>query len=45
MPVDPEFACAQARRGVQMLQIGGDCGYLVRCVEEISSTVRGGLES
>ena len=44
MPVDPEFACAQARRGVQMLQIGGDCAYLVSCAEQISSTVRGGLE-
>jgi 2-keto-3-deoxy-L-rhamnonate aldolase RhmA len=40
MGVDPEYAQIQAARGVQWLQIGGDCGYLVRCMDQITTTVR-----
>lgn len=43
MGVDPAFACAQARRGVQWLQVGGDCGYLVRAADQMTAAVRDGL--
>ena len=43
MPVDPDYACAQAERGVQWLQIGGDCGYLVQFAENMATSVRSRL--
>jgi 2-keto-3-deoxy-L-rhamnonate aldolase RhmA len=40
MGVDPEHACTLARRGVQWLQVGGDCGHLVRGAEAVAAAVR-----
>jgi 2-keto-3-deoxy-L-rhamnonate aldolase RhmA len=40
MPADPEFAALQVRRGVQWLQMGGDCGYLVAFAEQLSGQLR-----
>jgi 2-dehydro-3-deoxyglucarate aldolase/4-hydroxy-2-oxoheptanedioate aldolase len=40
MGPDPEFACLQASRGVQWLQMGGDCGYLVQFVDQMTAAVR-----
>lgn len=40
MPADPDFAALQVRRGVQWLQLGGDCGYLVAHAEQLSSQLR-----
>ena len=41
---DPEFAYAQAARGVQWLQMGGDCHYLISCMDQMTSTVRSRLK-
>ena len=41
--VDAEYAYLQAKRGVQWLQVGGDCGYLVHCIDHITSSVRSRL--
>ena len=43
MPVDPDYACLQAERGVQWLQIGGDCGYMVKYADEMVTSVRSRL--
>ena len=43
LPVDPAFARLQADRGVQWLQIGGDCGYMVRFAEDMAASVRSQL--
>ena len=40
MPVDPAFARLQAERGVQWLQIGGDCRYMVQFAEDMAASVR-----
>ena len=40
MGVDAEYACTLARRGVQWIQMGGDCGHLVRSAEEVHGEVR-----
>ena len=40
MPADPEFALLQVRRGVQWLQLGGDCGYLVAYADQLASQLR-----
>lgn len=40
MPADPEFAALQVRRGVQWLQLGGDCGYLVAYADQLSRQLR-----
>lgn len=40
MGVDPDFARRMAGRGVQWLQVGGDCSYLVRGVDEIAAALR-----
>ena len=40
MPADPEFAALQVRRGVQWLQLGGDCGYLVSYADQLASQLR-----
>ena len=40
MPADPEFALLQVKRGVQWLQLGGDCGYLVAFADQLTSQVR-----
>lgn len=43
MALDFEFACAQARRGVQWLQMGCDCVYLVYAMDQITAGVRSRL--
>ncbi len=43
MEVDVEYACIQARRGVQWLQVGVDFGYLVHSVDQVTSRIRDGL--
>ena len=43
MGLDFEFACAQVRRGVQWLQMGCDCVYLVHAMDQITSGVRSRL--
>ncbi len=40
MPADPEFAALQVRRGVQWLQMGGDCGYLVAHADQMVRQLR-----
>ena len=40
MPADPEFAALQVSRGVQWLQLGGDCGYLVAYADLLASQLR-----
>ena len=42
---DPEFAGVLVEMGVQWLQMGGDIGYLIRSMDEITSTVRSRLAS
>lgn len=44
MGADPAFACAQARRGVQWLQVGGDCAYLVRSADQLTRAIHAELE-
>jgi len=44
MGADPEYAARMAGRGVQWLQVGDDCGYLVRCMDEITRSVRDRLK-
>jgi len=41
---DPDYACILVRRGVQWLQMGGDCGYLVHCADWLTSSVRNRLD-
>lgn len=43
MAVDADYACLQAERGVQWLQIGGDCGYMVKFADEMAANVRSRL--
>lgn len=43
MPVDPDYALLQARRGVQWLQIGGDITHLMRAVDDTMAAVRSRL--
>jgi hypothetical protein len=43
MGIDPAFACAQARRGVQWLQVGGDCAHLIRSADQVYAAIRDGL--
>jgi len=40
MPADAEFAALQVRRGVQWLQLGGDCGYLVAWADQMVGKLR-----
>ncbi len=40
MPADPEFAALQVSRGVQWLQLGGDCGYLVAYADQLVGQLR-----
>ena len=42
MGADPAFARLQARRGVQWLQVGGDCSYLIRSAEQLTAAIRAG---
>jgi len=42
--VDPEYACVLAGRGVQWLQVGGDCGHLVRSAEAVATAIRDRLK-
>jgi 2-keto-3-deoxy-L-rhamnonate aldolase RhmA len=43
MGPDPDYAYVMAQRGVQWIQIGGDYGYLVRHMDQITTSVRGRL--
>ncbi|MEE2659223.1 MAG: aldolase/citrate lyase family protein [Candidatus Latescibacterota bacterium] len=45
MPVDAEFAMLQASRGVQWLQIGGDCRYMAQGADDIFAEIRARLKS
>ena len=45
MPVDAEFAGIQAKRGVQLLQVGGDCVYLIRCADQLMGDIRDQLRN
>lgn len=40
MGPDPAYAAVMARRGVQWIQMGADYGYLVRCMDDLSRSVR-----
>jgi len=40
MGADAEFACAQARRGAQFLQVGGDCAYMIRAADQLTGAIR-----
>ena len=42
MGIDVEYACIQARRGVQWLQVGVDFGYLIHGVDQITARIREG---
>jgi hypothetical protein len=43
MNADADFACIMAERGVQWIQLGGDFGYLVKFMDQITATVRARL--
>ena len=43
LPADVDFACLQAERGIQWLQIGGDCGYMVNYADDMVANVRSRL--
>ena len=45
MGADPDFACRMINRGVQWVQVGVDCGYLVKCMDQITAAVRSRLEN
>jgi 2-dehydro-3-deoxyglucarate aldolase/4-hydroxy-2-oxoheptanedioate aldolase len=41
MGADPDYARLLIERGVQWLQVGGDCDYLVSSADQITELVRG----
>ena len=43
MGPDPEFAYRMAQRGIQWLQVGQDCSYLVKYMDFITSSIRSSL--
>ncbi len=43
MGPDADYALKMARRGIQWLQVGGDCGYLINEADRIRESVRGRL--
>jgi 4-hydroxy-2-oxoheptanedioate aldolase len=43
MGADSANAVRMARRGVQWVQVGGDCGYLVAQMDQLNREVREGL--
>jgi 2-dehydro-3-deoxyglucarate aldolase/4-hydroxy-2-oxoheptanedioate aldolase len=40
MGTEPDYAYIMAKRGVQWLQVGGDFGYLIAFMDELTSSVR-----
>jgi 2-keto-3-deoxy-L-rhamnonate aldolase RhmA len=40
MGTDVEYACIQARRGVQWLQVGVDFSYLIQGVDQTTARIR-----
>ena len=40
MAPDARFALGMARRGVQWLQVGDDCGYMILAMDQIAAAVR-----
>jgi len=40
MNADTDLACVMAERGVQWIQLGGDFGYLVKFMDQITASVR-----
>jgi len=40
MGINPEYASAMVKRGIQWLHVGCDCTYLVHCMDWITSSVR-----
>jgi len=45
MGPDADYAYKMAKRGVQWLQVGGDYGYLIKCMDQITASVRERLNS
>jgi len=43
MGPDPDYAYLMAKRGIQWLQVGGDFGYLINSMDQISRSVRSRL--
>lgn len=43
MGTDAAYAATMARRGVQWLQVGGDFGYLVMAMDQITASIRSQL--
>lgn len=43
MALDPEYACLMAGRGVQWLQVAGDCVYMVSAMDQVTTKIRAGL--
>lgn len=35
-----EYACTMADRGIQWLQVGGDYGYMIACMDQITARLR-----
>ena len=40
MAPDARFALGMAKRGVQWLQVGDDCGYMILAMDQITTEVR-----
>ncbi len=43
MGPDPNFAVKMARRGVQWLQVGDDCGYMILAMNQIATSIHSQL--
>ncbi|MFN8488009.1 MAG: aldolase/citrate lyase family protein [Caldilineaceae bacterium] len=40
MGADAAYAAKMAKRGVQWLQVGGDCGYMIMAMDQITGSIR-----
>ena len=40
MGTDAAYAAKMAKRGVQWLQVGGDCGYMIMAMDQITGSIR-----
>ena len=43
MAPDARFALGMAKRGVQWLQVGDDCGYMILAMDQITAEMRSQL--
>jgi 2-keto-3-deoxy-L-rhamnonate aldolase RhmA len=43
MGIDPRFAAALAQRGVQWLQVGGDCDYMIFAMDQLTAAIHSRL--